>query len=54
MNCNTYKGYKLAEDLFQFTDYLKSLEKFCKALHQAKQHRKVVLPYLDNRHFIDV
>jgi hypothetical protein len=36
INYDIYKGYKLADDLFQFINYLKSLEKFYKAFYQAK------------------
>jgi hypothetical protein len=54
MNYNTYKGYKLADNLFQFIDYLKSLEEFYKTLYQAKQYREIVLPYLNSRRLIDV
>jgi hypothetical protein len=54
MNYNTYKSYKLADDPFQFINYLKSLEEFYKALYQAKQYREIVLSYLDSRRLIDV
>jgi hypothetical protein len=36
MNYDTYKGYKLADDSFQFTGHLKSSEEFYKAFYQAK------------------